>query len=61
MRFIKIKGVLVNLETVTKIERHYYEIWVEYVSGDRSEHEFSGEMAAAEEFERLEKLICATQ
>ena len=57
MKFTKIQGVLVNLETVTKISLHYNEIWVRYVNGDRDEYDFTGERGAAIEFERLENLI----
>ena len=61
MRFTKIQGVLVNLETVTKISLHYNEIWVRYDNGDRDEYDFTGEKAAAVEFERLEQLIYEIQ
>ena len=61
MRFTKIQGVLVNLEKVAKISRHYHEIWVRYDNGDRDEYAFLGEKAAAVEFERLEQLIYEIQ
>ena len=64
MRFIKIgniTGVLVNLETVSKIEKHECQLWITYTNGRRDDYMFDDNEEAKAEFDRLEKLIYEIQ
>ncbi len=70
MRFTNIKGVIVNseisaviinLETVTKIELDYRKIGIAYINGNRDDYAFDDHRQADAEFDRLEKLIYEIQ
>ena len=60
MRFTKIAGILINLETVTEIKKvssNRCDIYVTYVNGSFTALNFEdGELRDAE-FDRLEQLI----
>ncbi len=70
MRFTIINGadinsetcaVLINLETVTKIELGYSHIVIAYIHGNRDHYAFNDHHQADAEFDRLEKLIYEIQ
>ena len=61
MRFTGIQGVLVNLETVSKIEKHECQLWITFANGNRDDYFFDDNAGAKAEFERLKTLIYDTQ
>ena len=61
MRFTKIQGVLVNLETVSKIEKYECQLWITLTNGNMDKYFFHDRAEVKAEFERLEQLIYAVQ
>ena len=57
MRFTKIQGVLVNLETVSKIEKYECQLWITLTNGNMDKYFFHDSEEVKAEFERLEILI----
>ena len=58
MRFTKIQGVLVNLETVSKIEKYECQLRITLTNGSMDKYFFHDRAEVKAEFERLEQLIC---